>query len=264
MAMIARVGSRARATLPPLTEGTGSRRPAPVSCCSQPLAAARAQRRLHRQPYRAREMPTRVPGRSRILGRRYSKPPGSEAQTLQLAQRYEHQHGATVMTPVMPFCDTELIVRKTLAEKHHLITLAQLKGLGPLRLGDYSPELSDPQLLSGKYMVLSDPKHISGSSTWRSSSRPASSSGSGRRSSRPTVNLRRLSRSAISGPLPLPSLIRGRSVMSGKRCAGDLCRGCRWCRRRRSRSGRGIRRAGLAIVPRRACAGVRPLCAALR
>ena len=71
----------------------------------------------------------------------YGKPLMSEAQTLQLAQRYENQHGATVMTPVTPFYDTdELIVLKTFADKYHLTTAGQLKGLGPLKLGDYPPE----------------------------------------------------------------------------------------------------------------------------
>lgn len=73
----------------------------------------------------------------------YNKPTVSEAQTLQLAQRYERQHGATVMTPTSPFYDTdELIVLKTFAQKHHLTTLSQLKGLGSLKLGDYPPELT--------------------------------------------------------------------------------------------------------------------------
>jgi osmoprotectant transport system substrate-binding protein len=71
----------------------------------------------------------------------YNKPLVSEAQTLQLAQQYEHQHGATVMTPVTPFYDTdELIVLKNFATAHHLTTTGQLKGMGPLKLGDYSSE----------------------------------------------------------------------------------------------------------------------------
>jgi osmoprotectant transport system substrate-binding protein len=71
----------------------------------------------------------------------YNKPLVSQAQTLQLAQSYENQHGATVMTPVTPFYDTdELIVLKTFAQQHHLTTTGQLKGLGPLKLGDYSAE----------------------------------------------------------------------------------------------------------------------------
>ncbi|MGH3253133.1 MAG: glycine betaine ABC transporter substrate-binding protein [Trebonia sp.] len=73
----------------------------------------------------------------------YNKPLTSEAQTLRLAQSYETKHGATVMTPVTPFYDTdELITLKTFAQPHHLTTLGQLKGLGSLKLGDYSPELT--------------------------------------------------------------------------------------------------------------------------
>jgi osmoprotectant transport system substrate-binding protein len=71
----------------------------------------------------------------------YNKPLVSEAQTLQLAQSYENQHGATVMTPVTPFYDTdELIVLKKLADTHSLTTIGQLKGMGGLKLGDYASE----------------------------------------------------------------------------------------------------------------------------
>jgi osmoprotectant transport system substrate-binding protein len=73
----------------------------------------------------------------------YSKPLVSQAQTLQLAQAYEARHGATIMTPVTPFYDTdELIVLKSFAEQHRLTTIAQLKSLGSLKLGDYSSELT--------------------------------------------------------------------------------------------------------------------------
>lgn len=73
----------------------------------------------------------------------YSKPLVSQDQTLQLAQAYEKKHGATIMTPVTPFYDTdELIALKSFASQHNLTTLAQLKGLGSLKLGDYSPELT--------------------------------------------------------------------------------------------------------------------------
>lgn len=73
----------------------------------------------------------------------YSKPLRSEAQTLQLAQNYESQHGATIMTPVSPFYDTdELITLKSFATQHNLKTLSDLKGLGSLALGDYSAELT--------------------------------------------------------------------------------------------------------------------------
>jgi osmoprotectant transport system substrate-binding protein len=71
----------------------------------------------------------------------YSKPLTSEAQTLQLAQSYEQQHGGTIMTPVTPFYDTdELITLKTFAQQHNLTSIGQLKGVGPLKLGDYPPE----------------------------------------------------------------------------------------------------------------------------
>lgn len=73
----------------------------------------------------------------------YNKPLTSEAQTLQLAQSYESKHGATVLTPVTPFYDTdELITLKSFAQQHNLTSVAQLKGLGKLKLGDYSPELT--------------------------------------------------------------------------------------------------------------------------
>lgn len=73
----------------------------------------------------------------------YGKPVTSEAQALQLAQSYETQHGATVMTPVTPFYDTdELITLKTFAQQHNLTALSQLKPLGGLKLGDYAPELT--------------------------------------------------------------------------------------------------------------------------
>ncbi|MHB1817391.1 MAG: ABC transporter substrate-binding protein [Streptosporangiaceae bacterium] len=71
----------------------------------------------------------------------YSKPLTSEAQTLRLATAYEQKHGATIMTPVTPFYDTdELVTLKTFATTHHLTSISQLKGLGPLNLGDYPPE----------------------------------------------------------------------------------------------------------------------------
>jgi osmoprotectant transport system substrate-binding protein len=73
----------------------------------------------------------------------YNKPLTSQAQTLQLAQAYEAKQGATVLTPVTPFYDTdELITLKSFAQQHNLTSLAQLKGLGKLKLGDYSPELT--------------------------------------------------------------------------------------------------------------------------
>ncbi len=71
----------------------------------------------------------------------YTKPLVSEAQTFGIAQAYEKSHGFTVMTPITPFYDTdELITLTSFAAKHHLTTVGQLKGLGPLKLGDYSAE----------------------------------------------------------------------------------------------------------------------------
>ncbi|MBO0802149.1 MAG: hypothetical protein J2P25_03620, partial [Nocardiopsaceae bacterium] len=72
----------------------------------------------------------------------YEKPLKSQAQTLKLSQQYEAKHGATVMTPVTPFYDTdELITLKSFAKQHgNLTSVSQLKGLGPLKLGDYSAE----------------------------------------------------------------------------------------------------------------------------
>ena len=70
-----------------------------------------------------------------------SQPMKSEAQTLQLAQGYEQQHGATIMTPVTPFYDTdELITLKTFAQQHNLQSIGDLKGAGSIKLGDYAPE----------------------------------------------------------------------------------------------------------------------------
>ena len=71
----------------------------------------------------------------------YSKPLTSEAQTLQLAQSYEQQHGATIMTPVTPFYDTdELVTLKSFAQQHHLASTGDLKSAGQLKLGDYAAE----------------------------------------------------------------------------------------------------------------------------
>jgi osmoprotectant transport system substrate-binding protein len=71
----------------------------------------------------------------------YNKPLTSEAQTLRIAQAYEKAHGATVMTPVTPFYDTdEVVVLKSFAEAHHLTKISQLKGLGKLEYCDYPSE----------------------------------------------------------------------------------------------------------------------------
>lgn len=71
----------------------------------------------------------------------YTKPLTSEAQTFSLSQAYEHKHGFTIMTPVTPFEDKDQIATlKSFAQKHNLTSIGQLKGLGPLKLGDYSAE----------------------------------------------------------------------------------------------------------------------------
>jgi osmoprotectant transport system substrate-binding protein len=71
----------------------------------------------------------------------YSKPITSEAMTFRIAQAYENHFGFEVMTPVTPFEDKDQIaVLKSFAQKHHLTSIGQLKGLGPLSLGDYSAE----------------------------------------------------------------------------------------------------------------------------
>ncbi|MBO0819795.1 MAG: hypothetical protein J2P26_02975 [Nocardiopsaceae bacterium] len=71
-------------------------------------------------------------------------PIASEAETEKLAGAYESQHGATFLTPVTPFYDTdELITLKSFATAHHLSEVGDLKNAGPsLKLGDYSPELT--------------------------------------------------------------------------------------------------------------------------
>jgi osmoprotectant transport system substrate-binding protein len=134
-------------------------------------------------------------------------PPDSWQQTYEQAARFEDQRGFTLLQPT-PFQNhDELAVLKTFAAAHHLSTIEQLKGLGPLKYGAYTPEQTryegyvglqqayglgnlhfvplglgapvyaaldsgqvqvggasstDPQLRSGKYVILSDPKNIFG------------------------------------------------------------------------------------------------------
>jgi osmoprotectant transport system substrate-binding protein len=134
-------------------------------------------------------------------------PPKSWQQAYEQAARFEDRRGFTLLQPT-PFQNHDaLAVTKAFAAAHHLTTLEQLKGLGPLKYGAYAPEqtryeglvglqqayglgnlqfvpmtpgapvyaavdsgqiqvagvfTTDPQLRSGKYVVLSDPKNIFG------------------------------------------------------------------------------------------------------
>jgi osmoprotectant transport system substrate-binding protein len=134
-------------------------------------------------------------------------PPQSWQQTYEQAASFEDRRGFTLLQPT-PFQNhDELAVLKTFAAAHHLTTIEQLKGLGPLKYGGYTPEQTryeglvglqqayglgnlqfvplglgapvyaaldsgqvqvggasstDPQLRSGKYVILSDPKNIFG------------------------------------------------------------------------------------------------------
>jgi osmoprotectant transport system substrate-binding protein len=134
-------------------------------------------------------------------------PPDSWQQAYEQAARFEDRRGFTLLQPT-PFQNHDaLAVTKAFAAAHHLSTLEQLKGLGPLKYGAYQPEqtryeglvglqqayglgnlqfvpmtpgapvyaavdsgqiqvagvfTTDPQLRSGKYVVLSDPKNIFG------------------------------------------------------------------------------------------------------
>lgn len=59
-----------------------------------------------------------------------NKPVSSEAETYKIAEAYEATHGATILTPVTPFFDTdELVVPKALAAKYHLSTIGDLAKL---------------------------------------------------------------------------------------------------------------------------------------
>jgi osmoprotectant transport system substrate-binding protein len=134
-------------------------------------------------------------------------PPDSWQQAYEQAARFEDRRGFTLLQPT-PFQNHDQIaVLKSFAAAHHLTTIEQLKGLGPLKYGAYTPEQTryeglvglqqayglgnlhfvpyglgapvyaaldsgqvqvggssstDPQLRSGKYVVLSDPKNIFG------------------------------------------------------------------------------------------------------
>jgi osmoprotectant transport system substrate-binding protein len=134
-------------------------------------------------------------------------PPDSWQQAYEQAARFEDRRGFTLLQPT-PFQNHDaLAVTKAFAAKYHLSTLEQLKGLGPLKYGAYTPEqtryeglvglqqayglgnlqfvpmtpgnpvyaavnsgqiqvagvfTTDPQLRSGKYVILSDPKNIFG------------------------------------------------------------------------------------------------------
>jgi len=134
-------------------------------------------------------------------------PPDSWQQTYEQAARFEDRRGFALLQPT-PFQNHDQIaVLKPFAARYHLTTIEQLKGLGPLKYGAYTPEQTryegyvglqqayglgnlqfvpyglgapvyaaldsgqvqvggssstDPQLRSGKYVVLSDPKNIFG------------------------------------------------------------------------------------------------------
>jgi osmoprotectant transport system substrate-binding protein len=65
----------------------------------------------------------------------YNKPVESEAQTYEIAEAYEAKHGATILTPVTPFFDTdELVVPKGLAARYHLSTIGGLKNLPSVKI----------------------------------------------------------------------------------------------------------------------------------
>jgi osmoprotectant transport system substrate-binding protein len=67
-------------------------------------------------------------------------PPDSWQQAYEQAASFEDRRGFTLLQPT-PFQDTDtVIVLKAFAAAHHLSTLEQLKGLGPLKLGSYAPE----------------------------------------------------------------------------------------------------------------------------
>jgi len=134
-------------------------------------------------------------------------PPRTWQETYEQAARFEDRRGFTVLQPT-PFQNHDQVaVLKSFAAKYHLTTIEQLKGLGPLKFGEYFAEQTryeglvglqqayglgnlqfvgmglgapvyaaldsgqvqvggssstDPQLRSGKYVVLSDPKNIFG------------------------------------------------------------------------------------------------------
>ena len=67
-------------------------------------------------------------------------PPDSWQQTYEQAARFEDRRGFTLLQPT-PFQNHDQIaVLKSFAAKYHLTTIEQLKGLGPLKYGAYTPE----------------------------------------------------------------------------------------------------------------------------
>src|SRR5262245_14008322 len=67
-------------------------------------------------------------------------PPQSWQQAYEQAAMFEDRRGFTLLQPT-PFQNTDkLIVLKAFGAQHHLTTIEQLKGLGPLKLGAYAPE----------------------------------------------------------------------------------------------------------------------------
>ena len=67
-------------------------------------------------------------------------PPRSWQQAYEQAASFEDRRGFTLLQPT-PFQNhDDLAVLKTFAAAHHLTTIEQLKGLGPLKYGAYAPE----------------------------------------------------------------------------------------------------------------------------
>jgi osmoprotectant transport system substrate-binding protein len=67
-------------------------------------------------------------------------PPQSWQQAYEQAASFEDRRGFTLLQPT-PFQDTDkIIVLKAFAARHHLTTIEQLKGLGPVKFGAYAPE----------------------------------------------------------------------------------------------------------------------------
>jgi osmoprotectant transport system substrate-binding protein len=71
------------------------------------------------------------------------KPIATDAETQKLAETYEAKHGATFLTPVTPFFDTDvLFTLKPYAKAHHLTAVGDLKNVGSAKYGAYSSELT--------------------------------------------------------------------------------------------------------------------------
>src|SRR5215831_17733809 len=69
-----------------------------------------------------------------------SAPLDSWQQAYEQAARFEDRRGFTLLQPT-PFQNHDQIaVTKAFAAKYHLTTIEQLKGLGPLKFGEYYPE----------------------------------------------------------------------------------------------------------------------------